>query len=383
MDTEYGDILNSPKIIENYSFLEEIGIIRYINTLHSTIRRQESLLDEIIQIYDKQSNKELTDYLISRLVHTFIPEKLVFMFQPEQEETLEIICYEKLKPAKIQLNISSLDPFREFFAQYPNTLDFSLFEYRFPDESVVETMRSLSPEVIVPLMGMKGLYGVIIFGKKIMGKDYTPDEIVYLDRLMRFTAIWLQNNVHYKSSILDSKTKIFNHAYFIDRLTESLVRFRRYGTTVSLIICDVDHFKNFNDTYGHLAGDMALISLAQVLKASVREVEVVARYGGEEFVVLLTNHELKQAMEVAERIRSRVEKMDIKFQDAILKITISIGLAHAVPGMTETKDLIRQADEALYRSKEGGRNRVTLYQQDRPPPNPVPPDAAGPPEEFL
>ena len=356
------DLLSSPAVIQNYDLLQKIGILDYTKRLKMKLNSSDILMNEIIEIFEKQTNQELTDFVISRIVNKFVPTHLTFVFQPYgEDEPLEILCYEKMKRVDTNFDIQSLNPYKDFFRDYPNSIVFPLFEYKFPDAQCVEDLKKLNPEIIVPLLGMKGLYGIIIIGKKMVGDDYSTEEIIYIDRLMRFTSIWLQNNVHYKSSVMDSKTKLFNHSYFSKRLADEIARYKRYETPCTLLILDVDFFKKFNDVYGHLAGDQVLASLARKLEHSVREVDVVARFGGEEFVVLLLEHNQDAALMVAERIRSNIEKMEVVFQDQKLNITVSIGVAHLAPGINFPEDLISRADAALYESKKNGRNMVSLY----------------------
>ncbi len=356
------EFLENPDIVKNYNLLEKIGIIKYIEIQKSQINSMQELMKQVMEIFDKQSNRELTEYVLSLLVNRFIPSHLTFIFQPfEDDAPLEVLSYEKMKPVIANFRIDSLQPYSDFFKEFPNTISFPLFEYKFTDTENLNELKNLNPEIVVPMLGLRGLYGLIIIGRKMVGGDYTNEEVVYIDRLMTFTAIWLQNNVHYKSSVMDTKTKLYNHSYFSRELAEEIALYKRYGTPCTLLLLDVDFFKKFNDTYGHLAGDVALISLARDLEKSVREVDIVARFGGEEFVVLLKGHSRETASFVAERIRMNIEKMDILFQNSVLKITVSLGIAHITPGINFPEDLISQADSALYLSKNKGRNCSTTF----------------------
>ena len=356
------ELLNNPNIIKNYTLLQDIGIIKYIQEQQLRLNANETLMNQVIELFDKQSNRELTDYVLSLLVDQFIPNSLNFIFQPfGEKEPLEIVCYDKLKPAAPNFEIKSLKPYSDFFKEYPNTISFPLFEYKFPVAEIIEELKILNPEIIVPMLGMNGLYGLIIIGKKMVGGDYSNEEVVYIDRLMTFTSIWLQNNVHYKSSVLDLKTKLYNHSYFSRQLTEEIALYKRYDQSCSLLILDVDFFKKFNDTYGHLAGDTVLIALAREVEASVREVDIAARFGGEEFTVLLKGHDNDSSYLVAERIRTNIEKMEVKFQGQVLKVTVSIGIANISEGINFNEELLNQADFALYQSKKRGRNCSTIY----------------------
>ncbi|MDY7030063.1 MAG: diguanylate cyclase, partial [Spirochaetota bacterium] len=120
-----------------------------------------------------------------------------------------------------------------------------------------------------------------------MEGEYTDDEIVHIDRLMRFVSISLQNAIHYHSSVTDFKTQLYNHSFFMKRLTEELAKVKRYNKSMAVMLIDIDFFKQLNDRYGHLAGDKVLFELARTLEKSLRREDVVARFGGEEFVIML------------------------------------------------------------------------------------------------
>ncbi len=154
----------------------------------------------------------------------------------------------------------------------------------------------------------------------------------------------------------DALTGLYNHRYFYHLLDTEVKRARRYGRALSLIMLDIDHFKQFNDRYGHLAGDEALRSLAQILRKNSRRVDTVARYGGEEFAIILPETDLTQAAVQAERLRAAAEE----HQWPEGHLTISLGVASLMPDMTRVEDMVRDADRPLYEAKEAGRNQVCL-----------------------
>lgn len=173
-----------------------------------------------------------------------------------------------------------------------------------------------------------------------------------LDRATRHADVLAQ-------SILDGMTGVHNHRHFVVALKGELSRARRYNQPLSLLLVDVDHFKRVNDQHGHLAGDAILKGLAQRLKQSVREVDLVARYGGEEFVVVAPQTDLKQAESFADRLRRRICEDVFPSDGKDLKVSVSIGVSETLADQVECEDdLIRIADTRLYRAKEGGRNRV-------------------------
>lgn len=156
-------------------------------------------------------------------------------------------------------------------------------------------------------------------------------------------------------------TRLYNHRYFQQRLDEELLRADRYENHVSLIILDVDHFKQFNDTYGHPEGDRVLKAVSRLIEKNVREIDIAARYGGEEFVIICPEKRGEGAMAPAERIRNALENHDFRIGGKQVPITASLGLA-CYPDQAKTKaELIQFADYALYYSKQHGRNQTTLY----------------------
>jgi diguanylate cyclase (GGDEF)-like protein len=161
-------------------------------------------------------------------------------------------------------------------------------------------------------------------------------------------------------SITDELTGMFNYRYLQQRLDDEIERARRYGRSLSLLMLDADDFKGFNDTHGHIAGDVALAELGEVMRSSVREIDVVCRYGGEEFSVILPETDSEGAFVVAEKIRENIATH--LFADAdgnrLVHVTVSIGLATFPGGAPDKESLLRQADDALYQAKHLGRDRV-------------------------
>jgi two-component system cell cycle response regulator len=160
----------------------------------------------------------------------------------------------------------------------------------------------------------------------------------------------------------DGLTKCYNKMYFNNKLDLEVKKSKVTGQPLSLIIFDLDHFKKLNDNYGHDAGDYVLKEKAQLLRDNgIRKGDVFARYGGEEFVVLLPNTNLKQAFEIAERLRKLVEQFEFTYDGKRLPVTASIGVADYRQGVNTGTDLFKRADSAVYKSKEGGRNQVNFY----------------------
>jgi len=163
----------------------------------------------------------------------------------------------------------------------------------------------------------------------------------------------------YDAALRDPMTRAYNKKHLSDRLETELAFARRHAVTLALIMLDVDHFKNVNDTLGHPAGDHVLIKLAQVVSSTLRVEDMFARYGGEEFAVLCRGTTLEQAEVLAERIRATVEAADFTFEDRPIRVTVSLGVtAFPARPAESVLALIGDADEALYAAKRAGRNRV-------------------------
>lgn len=160
----------------------------------------------------------------------------------------------------------------------------------------------------------------------------------------------------------DKHTGCYNKGYFNNALDLEVKKSKVTGNPLSLIVFDLDHFKKLNDNYGHDAGDFVLKEMAQIIRNhGVRDQDIFARYGGEEFVILLPKTNLKQAFEIAERLRKLVEAHEFMYEEKRLPVTASIGVADYRQGVATGTDLFKRADEAVYKSKQGGRNQVNFY----------------------
>jgi diguanylate cyclase (GGDEF)-like protein len=160
-------------------------------------------------------------------------------------------------------------------------------------------------------------------------------------------------------SMTDPLTGLLNRRSFLDLSGKEQTRARRHGNAFSVLMLDIDHFKKINDTYGHPVGDLAIKALADVCSKALRPHDILARYGGEEFVLTLPHTPADGARAVAERMREAVEKVEVPSEQGTVRFTVSIGVSTYVDG--EPFDhIVERADKALYASKQGGRNRVTV-----------------------
>ena len=227
--------------------------------------------------------------------------------------------------------------------------------------------------ICVPLRIDQRKIGVINLTDKT-GDGFDEDDLRLVESVASHASVALDRTDYYqrsedlrKISITDSLTDLYNRRFFQDRINEEIERSRRHGLPVSLIMLDIDNFKHYNDTYGHLAGDEALRLTAAIIKNSVRNIDRVARYGGEEFAVILPMTEIAAARDIAERIRSGVAGR--YFPDdglrATVKLTASLGIASFPQHADNLLDLVGNADKALYIAKVNGKNRAAVFDKQR------------------
>ncbi len=163
-------------------------------------------------------------------------------------------------------------------------------------------------------------------------------------------------------STTDYLTQMRNRGNWEENLKQEFNRLQRYPQhQSSLIMCDIDHFKKINDTYGHAAGDLVIKQVAEVIRKSLRTTDIAGRYGGEEFAILLIDTTADQANYLAERVRRKIEKLEIEYNQQLIKLTMSFGLVERNDSIQSYVQWIETADKALYHSKTSGRNQVTTY----------------------
>ncbi len=177
---------------------------------------------------------------------------------------------------------------------------------------------------------------------------------IVLERIRLYTLVQ-------ELAITDGLTNVFVRGYFLKRLNEEIERASHFATNLSFLMLDIDHFKECNDKFGHLVGDVALKRIADILKSNLRDIDIMGRYGGEEFAIMLPETTKEDAFVAGERLREAVKGADINAYDENIKLTISMGIATFPDDTNELSQLIDRADQMLYKAKEAGRNRVEVY----------------------
>ena len=218
----------------------------------------------------------------------------------------------------------------------------------------------------LPVSAGSDVLGVLCVTDREGDAAFSVDDVAHLGMLLAPAALALarertrrEAQFYAQAAIIDPASGLFNRPYFQNRLQEELQRATRQNTPVSLLMLDIDSFKNINDTFGHLAGDTVIKDVADILKSSVRVFDVCARYGGEEFAVVMPGSSLESATTIAERIRQRIHSYHATDRAlAGLRVTASIGVAES-GALGGVRDVIERADGALYAAKRAGKNRVS------------------------
>jgi len=234
-------------------------------------------------------------------------------------------------------------------------------------QEIIPLLEDMEVKVVAPLFQGDDIIGILCLGPSVTDEEYPPDVLELLGIVANMLSVALRNAENFEKlkamSYTDGMTGLHNYRFFRLRLKEELARARRSQTPVSLLILDVDFFKNYNDTLGHPAGDEVLRQVSAILKHIVRDNDIVARYGGEEFAVILPSTGHEGAMALGERIRENIEKYYFP-QEEIQpggSLTISIGTATYPDDAVVMEDLIVSADRALYYAKKNGRNQVVSF----------------------
>jgi len=369
MDTEIlisddnNSFLNTPLMKENSDLIKEIGLLDYIDNLKKDIINYKNLLARGLEIFNHINIDEIMNATVYQISDHFLPSFIAFIWKPIQtREEITIKAFKNYKPIDIDLHVDSITPFEAFFKEHPQPINFELLAFELNDEKAAKPYLDIDTEIAIPIMGPFGLYGIILVGKKLLDEGYNHDELFYLQLLMSFVSQAIKNHLHYEHSLRDVKTGLYNHGFFLTRLKEEVIRARRYSYDSSLMVIDVDKFKDFNDSYGHLAGDKVLESLAHAIKQNVRLDDIPSRFGGEEFTILLPHTDKATVWHVAERLRTNVAEMKVPWNVPLPQVTISIGIyTFDQDTNVDVNGIIRRADEALYISKERGRNRCTMW----------------------
>jgi len=219
--------------------------------------------------------------------------------------------------------------------------------------------------VVIPLVQDGNVVGVIYLDNQQQPHNFDIQQIPFLTTYAAHTSIALHNTLLYKRAITDDLTQLYTRQHIDEGLALEIQRAGRHNHDLSVLIFDLDHFKQVNDNYGHSTGDQVLQTFSTIIKDHIRDCDMAGRIGGEEFVVILTNTDSKGAKIFAERIRLAIENEDIKKDEQIIQVTVSVGVAsYQARHGDKALLLLEDADKALYQAKEKGRNQTVCFSEE-------------------
>ncbi|MCB0327699.1 MAG: GGDEF domain-containing protein [Bdellovibrionales bacterium] len=205
--------------------------------------------------------------------------------------------------------------------------------------------------------------GTFLNTKKVTSSVLSDGDLVMIGNtiLKYISGQNFENRYHeelYRLATIDGLTRVYNKAFFQEKLQEEFKRAKRYKRELSFILFDLDHFHNLNNDYGHLAGDYVLKTMCANIQNKLRKNDFLCRYGGEEFAIILPEIKGENALVLAEKIRKMVETMEFNFEGEFINVTISVGVSTLSAETEKASSLVKTADDALYSAKNGGRNKV-------------------------
>ena len=352
--------------------------------IHATIQSDKEALSHYEkQIYDLQQMLEISRSLCTTLELPNLIESVLYIVMAQMrvmgagifiKESIENSdFYLKRNYSGLEIDpsrdykISSHSVFCEKIAEFGSVFTLDDLEPALSDTEEFKMLKEINPSLIVILSVKNHINGFLILGERIAidvdGATYTDYERNEIGTIASLASIAVNNASLVEQSSTDMMTHLKLRYYFFNILTDKIDACFSQKEKLCVLMLDIDFFKKFNDTYGHACADYVLQTVARIIKSNIRNDDMASRYGGEEFTVMLPVTAREEAMLVAERIRKSVEDFDFFYQNEHMKVTLSVGVSEFSVDenpVTNAKELVDQADKALYYSKRTGRNKVSF-----------------------
>ena len=355
--------------IDSQTTAKDKEILEQSNYYEKRIYDLEQLIDiakSFCSTLDFSNLLESIVYICMAQMHVLGAE--IFVRDPITNDVLNLETAKAMSTGQ-KLSIPVNSPICTFMLESQKPVAFTeLKEMITDDDKSMQLLANLSPTLIVPLIEKNNhLSGILILQERIAIEEettYTEYEQNMIMSIASLATVAINNASLMEMSSTDMMTHLRLKYFFFNQLTEAIDKAIEQNENIAVLMFDIDFFKKFNDTYGHECGDFVLISVANIIKSSLRETDIASRYGGEEFTVLLRKGNKTEAMKVAERIRKKIEGYDFVYNDQHLHVTVSGGVS-VFDINTNPVDLpnifVNQADSGLYMSKNNGRNQVTFF----------------------
>lgn len=349
----------------------QLRISDFYRELEEDKRNLETILDITTALGATLDPAEVLDTIVAKVADTTAAVRCSILLISKSDEGYVLASHDNPGVHELKIDLSKYPEIQSVVeSKTPLALDdITKAPLMAPVMDKIQELQDMSV-LIVPIVFHDEVLGTLFLRTRKKEGGFTKKEIDFCRIVANSSFHALKNARLYEQvrrereflqelAVKDQLTSLYNHNFFYSRLDEEFERAVRYETTLSLIMMDIDNFKNINDTYGHRVGDMVLKEIAAMIKRGVRKTDVVARYGGEEFAVILPHTQLKGALEEAERIREMVESHAYAGLTAD-KITLSLGVAVYPNGskLVNSGDFVNLADDALYEAKRTGKNCV-------------------------
>jgi diguanylate cyclase (GGDEF)-like protein len=316
---------------------------------------------------------KLTNLILEEIASTLHVERAAFFLKRDGDRDFKVVSHKGMD-GYVQIKLRAGHPLITWFENGNPLLTKSdvgvLPQFKALWENEEQDLEKMGIELLIPLRVGNDLVGVLVIGPKLSQEPYTRDDELTLMTLANQTAVAIENaRLFYEVqqlAILDDLTGVYNRRYLLELSNREFRRAQRFGRNLSLVMMDIDHFKQINDTFGHAVGDEVLSALAERCQKNIRNVDVLGRYGGEEFVILLPETVLSEAIQITERLVTHIS--DFPFETSIgpVNLTASFGIACYRSDVEDFSVLLRNADIALYAAKRNGRNRFHAFTPELP-----------------
>ncbi len=348
-----------------------------LNLLADGIRRKRTDLDALRRKIERYATlKEVAEVLSTTLSLDEIAQLVVdssmrivgkadrgllYLIDKDKQELALHVSQSKAGVPKVKEKKGDVFDMWVFKQRKPLLIEDTGTDFRFSQTDLAAAKEYFRSLISVPLILESKMMGVLRLDSAAE-LTYIQEDLRLLDIIADLAAVAVENSRLYTQTeelaIKDGLTDLAVHRYFKERLKEETKRATRTKSTFSLLILDIDHFKEYNDKYGHISGDVVLRYLSGVLKTVAKEGDIVARYGGEEFAMILLGREKKTAVQEAEAIREKIKSEPLVLRREKTNLTVSIGVANFPSDTFIAEELIKKADDRLYKAKKEGRNRV-------------------------
>jgi len=334
-----------------------------IQALSKKLDRYNKLKDLSEAFNAKLSLDEIYQLTLNRACEIIGKSDEAKLFLATEDAQDLSICFWKTQEEKPPASFKKADVFDRwvFNKRQPLHIMDVTKDFRFDYRQNKKRMASVISLIVVPLVIQRRITGILHLGSK-RPEAYTADDLRLLDFISDLASVAINNAYLYAKTqelaIKDSLTNLYLYRYFKERLTEEFSRCKEEKTPLSVIMLDIDHFKDYNDKYGHAAGDKVLRGIANIMRQNITKTNILTRYGGEEFIALFPGKVKQDAKAIAENIRKDIESTPFILRRQETEVTISAGVASFPDDASSEKELLEKVDFLLYKAKKEGRNKV-------------------------